>query len=275
MSDPITKHPPETRVIPFDQLKQMATALGKNKLFGKTAEELLPLMLIAEAEGKHPAIAAQEYDIIMGKPAINSRAALSRFQLSGGRIGWKERTDAIATAVFVHPSCIGEVEITWTIERAAKAGLTGKDNWRKIPAQMLSARVVAEGVRACFPACLSGMYTSEEVQDFVREPRDVTPDAPIIPVENSEVQPEHPTEEKAPAVSIEFMRERVDKYVTRAELAHYISPAMAVLYRKDKEEHKNDIEVLTVICSRIEAQVAEVKAKMKAPKQAQPAEDIF
>jgi hypothetical protein len=36
---------------------------------------------------------------------------------------------------------------------------------------MLSARVVAEGVRAVFPACLNGVYLAEEVQDFDTKPR--------------------------------------------------------------------------------------------------------
>jgi hypothetical protein len=36
---------------------------------------------------------------------------------------------------------------------------------------MLSARTVAEGVRAVFPACLNGVYLAEEVADF-------TPSAP-------------------------------------------------------------------------------------------------
>jgi hypothetical protein len=35
---------------------------------------------------------------------------------------------------------------------------------------MLSARVVAEGVRACYPACLNGVYLAEEVQDFDTKP---------------------------------------------------------------------------------------------------------
>lgn len=171
---PVAAQTEQRGLVPFDQLKAMAQALGAKKLFGKSADELLPLMLIAQAEGLHPATAAQEYDIIQGKPAINSRAALARFQRSGGKIGWITRTDKEASARFEHPSCIGAVEITWTMERARQANLTGKTNWRQYPAQMLSARVVAEGVRACYPACLSGLYTVEEVQDF-SIPRNITP----------------------------------------------------------------------------------------------------
>lgn len=181
-------------LIPYADITKMASVMGKGKMFGKSPEELLPLMLIAQAEGKHPAIAAQEYDIIQGKPALNSRAALARFQTAGGKIEWKERTDQQATAVFSHPQG-GSLSVTWTIDRAIKAGLAGKDNWKKFPAQMLSARVVAEGVRAVFPACLSGMYTVEEVQDIiVPEERNVTTDKDLAEEPKPAPQPKPPKE---------------------------------------------------------------------------------
>lgn len=161
-------------LIPYSDLEKMSLVMGKTKMFGKSPEELLPLMLIAQAEGKHPAIAAQEYDIIQGRPAINSKSALARFQSAGGSISWVTRTDQKASATLSHPQG-GSLTVEWTMQRAAQAGLTGKDNWKKYPAQMLSARVVAEGVRAVFPACLSGMYTVEEVEDFEpRSPKNVT-----------------------------------------------------------------------------------------------------
>lgn len=171
-------------LIPLNDVQAMARMMGKNKMFGKSEEDLLPLMLIAIAEHKHPAIAALEYDVIQGRPAINSRAALARFQASGGRIQWTKRTDTEVSATFEHPQG-GKCEITWTMERATQAGLAGKPNWKSYPTQMLAARVIAEGVRAVFPVCLSGMYTGEEVADFdTPNLRDVTP--PLEP------EPEEP-----------------------------------------------------------------------------------
>ncbi len=152
-------------MIPYSDLEKMAVAIGKGKLFGKSPDELLPLMLIAQAEGKHPAIVAQEYDIIQGKPALNARSAQARFQDAGGTIAWIKRTDQEASAEFFHPKG-GKLVVTWTMDRANKAGLTGKDNWKKYPAQMLSSRVISEGVRAVLPGCMSGFYTSDEVADF-------------------------------------------------------------------------------------------------------------
>ena len=74
--------------------------------------------------------------------------------------------------------------------QAHAAQLTGKDNWKKFPTQMLSARVVAEGVRAIFPGCLSGFYLAEEAQDFDApkpEPRKAPtgPGAPKGPLFNA------------------------------------------------------------------------------------------
>lgn len=167
--------------IPVSDIEKMASAITRSGLFGiKSQEQAVALMLIAQAEGKHPASVAAEYDIIQNRPALKSHAALARFQQAGGKIQWTSRTDDKAAAKFSHPSG-GEVEITWTMDRAKAAGLTGKQNWKTYPAQMLSCRVVAEGVRAVFPACLNGTYLVEEVQDFDTKP--IRIEKPVIAAE--------------------------------------------------------------------------------------------
>lgn len=163
----------EVTVFGFSELQQMAATMAKSGMFGKTPEQMLSLMMIAQAESLHPALAAMEYDIIQGRPALKGQAALARFQRAEGRIDWITRTDTEAKAKFTHPQG-GELVVSWTMERARKMGLDGKDNWKKQPSVMLSWRVVAEGVRAIYPACLNRMYLAEEVQDF--EPlKNVTP----------------------------------------------------------------------------------------------------
>jgi hypothetical protein len=149
----------------------MAQAITKSGLFGiKQPDQAVALMLVAQSEGRHPASVASEFDIIQGRPALKSQAALARFQAAGGKIQWIDRTDTKASAKFSHPSG-GELSVEWTIAQASAAGLTGKQTWKQYPRQLLSARVVAEGVRAVFPACLNGVYLAEEVQDFDTKPR--------------------------------------------------------------------------------------------------------
>lgn len=159
----------------FEEIMTMASAFAKSGMFGvKTQDQALALMLMAEAEGKHVATAMQDYDVIQGRPALKSDAMLGRFQLAGGHVKWTKETDTEYSGIFSHPSCDPH-EIMWDMNRAKQAGLVGKDNWKKYPRAMLRARVIGEGVRSTFPACLRGApsYTTEEVQDF--EPAAVTP----------------------------------------------------------------------------------------------------
>ena len=160
----------EPREITVSDMEKMAEVFASSKLFGiENKDQAMALMLVAQAEGLHPATIARDYHIIKGQPSIKAQAALSRFQASGGTIEWSERSDKIAKAMLSHPAG-GDLEVTWTLERAKQAGLLGNPNWQKYPAQMLSARVVAEGVRALYPACLNSFYLVEEVQDFEDKP---------------------------------------------------------------------------------------------------------
>ena len=54
-------------------MERMASAIVKSNLFGiKTVDQGLTLMLIAQAEGLHPAAAARDYHIIQGRPALKA-----------------------------------------------------------------------------------------------------------------------------------------------------------------------------------------------------------
>lgn len=155
-----------TAIVPYDHQVRLAAAFAKSGILGiKTAEQALTLMAICEAEGLHPAIAARDYHIIDGKPALKADAMMARFQRAGGRVQWTELSDMRVAAVFSHPSG-GDAAIDWDMDRAKRAGFAGKNNWQKFPRQMLRARVISEGIRTVFPGVVVGVYTPEEVQDF-------------------------------------------------------------------------------------------------------------
>ena len=148
------------------EVAQMAKAVASSNLFGvKTPDQALALMLLAQAEGLHPMVAARDYHIIEGRPSMKADAMLARFQLAGGKVKWLALTDVKVAAEFTHESG-GSAVIDWDMDRAKQAGLGGKGNWNKYPRQMLRARVISEGIRTVYPACVVGVYTPEEVQDF-------------------------------------------------------------------------------------------------------------
>ena len=160
----------------FGDMERMALAFAKSGLFGvQTPDQALALCLVAHAEGRHPALAARDYDIISGKPAKKAEAMQRDFLAAGGRIEWHQLDDACADATFSHPLG-GSARITWDMTRAKAAELGGKAMWKKFPRQMLRSRVVSEGVRTVFPMATSGMYVPEEVRDF-EDDKPATPKA--------------------------------------------------------------------------------------------------
>jgi hypothetical protein len=164
-------------------MQRMARSLVKSGLFGlQNEDQAFALMVIAQAEGKHPAIIARDFHIVQGRPAKKAEAMLRDFAAAGGRVEWHALTDALADATFSHAAG-GTVRITWDMERAKRAGLAGRDMYAKYPRAMLRSRCVSEGVRTVAPFATSGVYTPEEVADMVDEtpaegPKDVTPPTP-------------------------------------------------------------------------------------------------
>ena len=167
-------------------LERMALAFAGSKLFGMTTpDQALALCLVAQAEGRHPASAAQDYHIIQGRPAKKADAMLRDFISAGGKVEWHTLDNETADATFSHPAG-GTVRIDWTMARAKEAGLA-TPMWKKYPRQMLRSRTVSEGVRTVCPGATSGMYVPEEVQDFaptsdtVRDVTDEMDGTPQIP----------------------------------------------------------------------------------------------
>lgn len=153
-----------TAIVPISDIERMAAAVAKSGLFGvKTPEQAMSLMLVAQAEGMHPAIAARDYHVINGRPALRADAMLARFQAAGGSVRWLEMSDRRVAAEFSHPQG-GSVEIDWTPERAKQAGIRNEMH-SKYPRQMLRARVISEGIRTVFPGVVVGSFTPEELRD--------------------------------------------------------------------------------------------------------------
>lgn len=223
------------------EVRTLANSAMQSGMFGiKNQEQAFTLMIIAQAEGVHPIQAMQMYDIIQGRPALKATEVLSRFQKSGGKIQWIETTDKIATAKFVHPQG-GEATVSYTIEDAQKAGLTGKDNWNKRPKEMLRARCSSSGVRMVYPACLNNMHTVEEVAEF--EPLEDNQE--VQTVEVVEEAPQHTKIDEAKGKlwvklkSINYDKLNAKDFVTHHKLENDLERIEMLL--NDDEKFKNAV----------------------------------
>jgi hypothetical protein len=186
-----------SNIIPYKEMKDMAMDIVKSGFFASARSEAqaITLMMIAQADNIHPMQALMQYDVIGGKPAPKATTILARFQDAGGTIEWLETNDKKAVAKFTHQKG-GTITIEWTIERAKQAGLLKNDTWIKYPAQMLRARCIPEGIRAIYPAVLSGMYTSDEVADFVVPTNTVHDEEVCFDIEIEDEEPQLNLEEE-------------------------------------------------------------------------------
>ncbi|MCC6212224.1 MAG: hypothetical protein IT513_14405 [Burkholderiales bacterium] len=162
-----------SNIVPYQDMRQMAEAMAKSKLFGmKTPDEVIALMLVAQANGQHPAAAARDYDIIQGRPSKKAEAMLRDFIAAGGSVQWHRLDNECADATFAHPQG-GAIRIDWDMRRAKEAGLGGKEMYRKFPRQMLRSRCISEGVRTVYPVATGGLYAPEEVAAMPRVEHDM------------------------------------------------------------------------------------------------------
>lgn len=154
-----------SNIIHYNEMERMALAVTKSGMFGlKSENQAITLMLIAQAEGIAPIQAIQQYSIINGIPSLKSTEVQARFQRSGGKVQWIESSTQKAICKLTIDG--QEYMSEFTLEDAKRMGLSDKDNWKKMPKQMLMARAITMGVRAIYPQCLNNMYTADEVQDF-------------------------------------------------------------------------------------------------------------
>jgi len=80
----------------YADIERLAASIAKSGLFGiKTTDQAVALMMIAHAEGRHPALAARDYDIIQGRPAKKAEAMLRDFLDAGGKVQWHALDDQI------------------------------------------------------------------------------------------------------------------------------------------------------------------------------------
>lgn len=210
--------------IRYSDLKDMALNIAASGLFGVTTpSQALALMLIAQGEGIHPAIAARDYHVIQGRPALKADALLARHQASGGSVKWTTYEDHRVVGEFSHPSG-GTVTIEWTWERASaiktwskaekrEICLVEKDNWKNYARAMLRSRCISEGVRTVNPGACAGVYTVEEVMDFDDVPAGAKDaDARILTREdkNSGSAPAESVNESTDRLTPDEVAERLD-----------------------------------------------------------------
>jgi hypothetical protein len=141
------------------------TSFVPQQFRGKANEATAAILAGAEV-GLSPMAALRAFDIIQGTAAPRALTLRAVVQSQGHEVRVVEATE---TRAIVEGRRRGERDwqrSTWTLDRAQKLALLGKDNWKKQPGAMLVARATSEVCRWIGSDAIAGIaYSSEELYD--------------------------------------------------------------------------------------------------------------
>lgn len=123
------------------------------------------MILSGDEVGLTPVQALRSIYLVHGTPALNARA-MAALVLSHGHDFWvvEEGPNKVVVAGKRRGSD-HEQTVTWTMDRARKAGYTRNEQYESKPQEMLYARAVSELARRIAPDALAGMaYSAEEIE---------------------------------------------------------------------------------------------------------------
>jgi hypothetical protein len=167
VSAELVKHQPAPAAS-LPEKMQYAKALAESGMlpgqYRKQPANLLYALEYAESLGLHPMAAITGIHVIEGKPSASAALISALVRRAGHKLRVRGNDqEAVAQIIRVDDPDF-TYEARWTLDRAKKAGLTGKKVWQQYPAAMLKARAITEVARDACEEALSGMhYTPEEL----------------------------------------------------------------------------------------------------------------
>jgi len=174
---PVSNRPEET----FEQMISMGDSLVKTGFLPvsvKTGAQAAAIILRGRELGLGPMESLTSINVIQGKPTISPQMmlALAYKRVPGFSAECISASDKEVIWEFKRPGSTRKQ--SFSMEDAAKLGLSGRDNWKKQPKTMLNWRCIAAGMRLIAPDVVLGLYTPEEMN----------PSVEVIDAETGEVE---------------------------------------------------------------------------------------
>lgn len=202
---------------------QLAKLLVESKLLPRgvaTPQAAFAIIATGRELGMTAMQSLRSIHVIEGKPTLSADLIAALCKSRCDVCSYFMLVESTTTSATYETQRVGDPKPTtmsFTMEDATRAGLQGKDNWRKYPAAMLRARCITALARAVYPDLAMGIYDEDELS-----PIEVPEDRRVW------VEPETPPRtDVIDAATFVTLAERVDMAETAAELNLIAKDCMA------------------------------------------------
>ena len=187
------------------------------------------------AIGLDPLLAVYQLHFIEGRPTLSAdgMAGLVKGSSACEYLVLTESTPERATYQTQRRGDPEPTVMSFTIEEATSAGLTGRGNWAKYPRAMLRARAVTAICRAVYPDVCGGLYDPDELE----------PTAPTTPAV-IDARPQN--DRHAQVIDPVRPREPVGPVPQSTPALAYLSDAESALYRASGASGLPDVMAIRV-----------------------------
>jgi len=154
-------------IVEWKEIQSMGEVFYKSGMFKDVASAMQAMVKIQAGSelGLPPFASMAGINIIQGKPVLGANSIATLIK-NDPRYDYRiiEASEKNCTIEFIEGGKVTG-KTSFSIAEAQTAGLTGKDNWKKYPSDMLFARTISRGSRRFTPGIFGGspVYTPDEM----------------------------------------------------------------------------------------------------------------
>ncbi len=156
------------------EIGELSSVISQSDMVPKQIQGNTPAtaarILYGREVGLGPMNALTQLHNVEGRVGMSAEAMRALVLQHGHDIGIPESTSAKVTVTGRRKGSDIWSAVTWTLDDAKRAKLSGKFNWQAYPRQMLLARATAELCRMIFPDVIHGLAATEEFDDVIVVP---------------------------------------------------------------------------------------------------------
>ena len=167
----------------LDEVGILAKRLSGSKLLPadlRNQADIAVTILQGLELGLAPMQSLRSIHVVKGRPVLSADLIAALVMRSDECVYFRlvESDNKIATYQTHRRRHPEPVSLSYTIEDATRAGLAGRENWKRYPAAMLRARAKAALARDVYPEFAMGLYDPDEMRGAAN---DDTPEVVIDP----------------------------------------------------------------------------------------------